>query len=209
MAGQTLDEIGLTTGTDKSSAHHDYLRHYERFLRDGKTPVRSLLEVGVFNGWSLRMWQQFYPDAKIVALDVDPRCREFAGGNAQVVVCDQSDVEQLTKVARDHGPFDVVIDDGSHIWSHQILTFETMFPYVAPGGAFILEDIDTSYGHYVANYGQDSTISAAQYICKLANYVLASTAADLKAEPDLRARSFVRMIDSITFIRRSALIRRK
>ncbi len=209
MAPQTLDDIGLETGTDKSSAHHDYLRHYEQILNQSKIPTRVLLEVGVFNGWSLRMWQKFYPDAKIIALDIDPNCLQYSNGNAQVEVCDQSDVEQLTNIARKHGPFDVVIDDGSHIWSHQILTFETIFPYVSPGGIFILEDIDTSFGKHISNYSQNSTLSAAQYITKIANYILASTAIDLTSEPDLRVRSFVHMIDSITFIRRSVLIRRK
>ena len=208
-AERTLDAIGLLTGTDKSSAHHDFLRHYEGFLSQGRSPVKALLEIGVFNGSSLKMWQRFYPEAKITALDVDPRCLEFGGGNGQVLLCDQSDVEQLTNVAVNHGPFDVVVDDGSHIWSHQILTFETMFPYVAPGGAYILEDIDTSYGHHVPIYSRDSTTSAAQYISKIANYILASTAVDMNTEPDLRVRSFVKLIDSITFIRRSALIRRK
>jgi spermidine synthase len=205
----TLDQIGQRHGTDKCSTHHDYLRHYERYIGLHTAPIRTLLEIGVFDGGSLRTWHEFLPETRVIGLDVDPRCLEFAGPNTEVELCDQSDVSQLTAVGTKHGPFDVIIDDGSHIWSHQILTFETLFPFVAPGGLFIIEDIDTSYGHYISNYSRDSTTSAAQYVTKLANYVLASTAADLGQELDLRMRSFVALIDSITFIRRSALIRRK
>ena len=163
----------------------------------------------MYDGGSLRMWREFLPEAKIVGLDIDPRCKAFEGGNATVETCDQSNPEQLTAIGVKHGPFDVVIDDGSHIWSHQVLSFETLFPFVAPGGHFIIEDLDTSYGHYTEMYGRDSTISGAQYVSKMANYVLASTAGNLNQEMDLRMRVFVEQIDSITFIRRSAIIRRK
>lgn len=209
MTTSRLDSIGLRTGTDKSSSHHDYLRHYEACLSAQRDPVKKLLEVGVYDGSSLRMWQEFFPDATIVGLDIDPRCLAFAEGNAKVEMVDQSDVQQLCRVTAAYGPFDVVIDDGSHIWSHQILTFETLFPHVVPGGLFIIEDMDTSYGEYVTHYGQDSTMTAAQYVLKLASYMLGSNAANLAAEHDLRMRSFVPAIESIMMIGRCAIIRRK
>ena len=209
MSTERLDRIGQRHGTDKSSAHHDYLRHYESYISLQKTPITTLLEIGVFDGGSLRTWNEFLPEARIIGLDVDPRCLEFAGHNMQVELCDQSDVSQVMSVGVKHGPFNIVIDDGSHIWSHQILTFETLFPFVTSGGLFIIEDIDTSYGHYVSTYGRDSTVTTAQYVMKLANYLLAFTASNIGQETDLRIRTFVPMIDSITFIRRSVLIRRK
>ena len=209
MSSERLDDIGRRQGTDKSSAHHDYLRHYEVFLGLKKRPVETLLEIGIFDGASLRTWHEFLPETRIVGVDLDPRCKAFEEANVQVELCDQSDVTRLNAVGVRHGPFDVVIDDGSHIWSHQILTFETLFPFLNDDGLFIIEDIDTSFGHYISVYGRDSTISAAQYVTKLANYVLASTAVSMDDEKDLRVRSFVPLIDSISFIRRSAIIRRK
>lgn len=207
MAEQ-LDQIGQRHGTDKSSTHHDFLRHYESFLGQA-APIRTLLEIGVYDGASLRTWRDFLPDARIIGLDIDPRCLALSAANTHVELCDQSDATQLMAIGMRHGPFDLVLDDGSHIWSHQILTFETLFPFLRPGGTYILEDIDTSFGHYIAVYGQQSTLSAAQYVTKLANYLMASTAVSLQDELDLRMRTFVTMIDSITLIRRSAIIRRK
>lgn len=209
MTTSGLDAIGQRNGTDKSSTHHDYLRHYEIYLNAQRTPVKTLLEVGVYDGSSLRMWQEFLPDATIIGLDIDPRCLAFANGKTKVEMVDQSDVQQLSRMAAAHGPFDAVIDDGSHIWSHQILTFETLFPHVVPGGLYVIEDMDTSFGDYVTHYGQDSTITAAQYILKLASYVLGANAANLSAEPDMRMRSFVPQIESIMLIGRCAMIRRK
>jgi hypothetical protein len=209
MATQLLDSIGRRHGTDKSSAHHDYLRHYEAHLGLLIEPIQSLLEIGVFDGASLKTWHEFLPDARITGVDIDPRCKEFEGPNVAVELRDQSDVSHLTEIGIKHGPFDVIIDDGSHIWSHQILTFETLFPFVRSGGLYICEDIDTSYGNHMSVYGHDSTISAAQYMIKLSNYVMAYTAVPVNAEIDLRFRTFVSIIDSITFIRRSALVRRR
>ena len=40
------------------------------------------------------------------------------------------------------GNLDVILDDGSHIPEHQILTFNTLFPSVVPGGIYIIEDVN-------------------------------------------------------------------
>ena len=37
------------------------------------------------------------------------------------------------------------IDDGSHIPEHQIASFVRLFPDVAGGGAYIIEDVEVSY----------------------------------------------------------------
>ena len=205
----SLDEIGRRHQTDKSSAHHDYLRHYETLIAGMTIPVRSLLEIGVFDGGSLKMWSEFLPETKITGLDLDPRCLAFSTGNTTVEVCDQSNVLHLSSIGSRHGPFDIILDDGSHIWSHQILTFEVLFPFLNAGGAYVIEDLDTSFGHYIKDYGKDSTLSAAQYVCKLSTYLMASTAGDLSSEKDLRMRTFMKVIDSITLIRRSAVIRKR
>ena len=43
------------------------------------------------------------------------------------------------------GRLDVVIDDGSHVGEHQWTSFRALFPAVAPGGWYVLEDLWTSY----------------------------------------------------------------
>ena len=59
---------------------------------------------------------------------------------------DQSDVAFLEYVLEDsRGEFDVIIDDGSHVPDHQILTFNKLFGSLKPGGLYIFEDIETSY----------------------------------------------------------------
>ena len=73
---------------------------------------------------------------------------------------DQSDLHflQQMKADLDHQKFDIIIDDGSHLPWHQLLTFEIMFEtWLKPGGLYVIEDVETSYwdGTNPRIYGYD------------------------------------------------------
>ena len=209
----TLDEIGLRNKTDRSSLVHGFLRIYEAFLGPRRDAITDFLEIGVYDGGSLRTWSEYLPNARITGVDIDPRCLAFAGGNAQVELCDQGDplalLRLMMRLQPRHSAFDVILDDGSHVWSHQILTFETLWAFLKPGGIFIVEDTDTSYGDHVPYYGHDSTVRAADYIFKLCNYVLSGGQLRLSDEPDLRVRAIVPEIDHVVVLHRSVMILKK
>ena len=119
-----------------------YHRHFARFRDE---PV-TVLEFGVNQGGSLQMWQDyFHPDSRIVGVDIEPRCAEFAGGNVAVEIGDQEDRDFLRGLAERHGPFDVVIEDGGHHPGQQIATFEEIYPRMTTDGCFLIEDVHTSY----------------------------------------------------------------
>ena len=44
----------------------------------------------------------------------------------------------------------VIIDDASHMWSHQIKSIWYLFSSLQNGGAFIVEDLETSFGVYAS-----------------------------------------------------------
>jgi hypothetical protein len=124
-----------------------YDRHFAPYRR---RPVK-VLEFGVSYGGSLRMWRDYFGrKARIVGVDIDPRCLVGAGHRIEVVIGDQDDRDFLTKVAEEHGPFDVVIEDGGHTMTQQINTFEVIWPHVRTGGVYLAEDLHTSYW---TNYG--------------------------------------------------------
>ncbi len=73
---------------------------------------------------------------------------------------DQSDAKFLQRMKADlgHKQFDIIVDDGSHVPWHQLLTFEIMFEtWLKPGGLYIIEDVETSYwdGTNPRIYGYD------------------------------------------------------
>lgn len=135
-----LHEIGLKYNTDKAT-YHQFCDGYEEFLT-GKSP-EVLIEVGIFNGGSLRMWSEYYPQAKIIGLDINPE--SFVNeGNIHSFFCDQSNpIKTILPMVRLLG-CDLFIDDGSHLWSHQLNTFMVIFPLLKAGSVYIVEDLHTS-----------------------------------------------------------------
>ena len=53
----------------------------------------------------------------------------------------QVDVDFLNKLTGMVGKFDIIIDDGSHIVNHMLLTFKTLSKYLKVDGLYIIEDI--------------------------------------------------------------------
>lgn len=51
----------------------------------------------------------------------------------------------MVALAQTSGPFDVIIDDGSHVGEHQWTSFRALIDHVKPGGWYVLEDLSTSY----------------------------------------------------------------
>jgi cephalosporin hydroxylase len=132
-----------------------YHRHFQAFRH--RSPV--VVEVGVFHGGSLEMWRHYFgPGARIVGIDVDPRCREFEGDSINIMIGDQADRDFLGQVRALVPHVDIVIDDGGHTMAQQITTFEEFYPHVQPHGIYLCEDLHTSYlPPYGGGYEKDGT----------------------------------------------------
>jgi hypothetical protein len=135
-----LDLMGIEEGTDKSTLVGGYLPHYDWLFRSLRHERFNLIEIGVFHGASTRMWRRYFTQAQIVGLDRDPRCLEHSGDRVRIEIGSQDDPEFLHRVAVDYPPW-MVIDDGSHLADHMVLSFERLFPAVLSGGWYIVEDV--------------------------------------------------------------------
>jgi hypothetical protein len=136
--------------TDKGAGSHGYASIYDEHFRSRRKSTRRLLEVGIGGyddetrgGASLRVWQRYFPKAEIVGIDLYPKA--INGVRIRVETCDQGDNRQMLSLAERHGPFDIVIDDGSHIGRHTIGAFYALFPALRDGGIYVIEDLHTSY----------------------------------------------------------------
>lgn len=153
----TLDEIGQKHGTDKASrvpGHphptHDYLKLYEKVFEEYDNSRLELfdyqfkiLELGLGHGASLRVWEEAYPYAKIVGVDLNDIGQTF-GPNVEVLVCDVRE-DRFPGLMTERGPFDFIIDDCSHCGEMTIPTFHSLWGLVKPGGWYIIEDIQTDF----------------------------------------------------------------
>ena len=141
-----LDQLAIKHHADKSSLYHNFAEKYDRLLLGFRASFTSVLEIGVAQGQSLRMWADYFPNAVIHGADIEPSFRSCESYSSRIKfhVVDQGDVDQLNTL-RQFSPFDLIVDDGNHYWREQILTFQTLFPLVKKGGIYIVEDTATSY----------------------------------------------------------------
>ena len=151
-ASLSLDTIGRRCGTDKSSEGHDYLSFYERFFSSLRYERAKILEVGVFKGASLKTWERYFPHASIVGVDINPEAQKFASDRISIENADQSNIQDLVDIGVRHGPFDIIIEDGSHLWEHQITSLRTLFAFVKNEGFCVVEDLQTNYGQLGVRY---------------------------------------------------------
>jgi hypothetical protein len=140
-----LDTLGIINGTDKSSLRWDYLRQYEEVFLPWRDAEFNLIEIGVGGGGSLRTWLRFFTRATIVGIDIDERARRAAEGRVVIEIGSQIDGGFLDAVM-DKYPPGIVIDDGSHQGEHIMFTFRKVFPRLASGGWYAVEDLSITSG---------------------------------------------------------------
>jgi hypothetical protein len=110
---------------------------------------------GSAGGSNLLAWRNYFGnDAVIFGIDVNPACAGLDGGCAKVRIGSQTDRAFLQSVVCEMGGLDVVIDDGSHIASHQRTSFDTLFPLIDQSGVYFCEDTHSAYwrGSYEGGY---------------------------------------------------------
>lgn len=137
-ANNPLSELGERYQPTKQL--HNYLVYYWMHFRDIRFDVRKVVEIGVQTDRSIRMWEEFFPNATIYGIDIDPACKRFEGGRRRIFVGDQGDADFCARVIRETGAVDIVIDDGSHRVEHQLASFRALFPAMTDHGIYVIED---------------------------------------------------------------------
>lgn len=134
---RTLDEIAAATGTDKRRGMHGYTKYYDMHFSTIRHDRIRLLEFGVFNGASLKMWEEYFSQGDLTAIDINPECAQYATERSKVIIGSQTDDIG--------GAYDIIIDDGSHLNAHQWDSFKIYWPRVKCGGWYIIEDTHVAW----------------------------------------------------------------
>ncbi len=164
---ETLNEIGLKHKTDKASTTHGYLDNYAKYLESWRNKKFVLLEIGVASGASIKMWREYFPNAKVYGIDNNPDC---AGEG--IFIGSQTDVEFLNKVFAEIGAPDIIIDDGSHVGQDMVDTFRMLFSIINSGGYYILEDTHCIYSeHYSGAFQSNGRTLAYNYFSDMPYHV--------------------------------------
>lgn len=169
----SLDAIGLASGTDKASCSHDFLHFYEHEFAKFRDRSFFLLEIGVYKGHSLETWGRYFQNAVIAGIDINPDSVNYnTRSNTNVRVGDASLLEVQDAIIEEFGSPLIVVDDGSHYWHHQIECLRYLWPRIRKGGAFVMEDLHTSFPGLASSYREHSEVSTYDYIMRLNRWVV-------------------------------------
>jgi hypothetical protein len=135
--------------SNKDETVHKWLHFlpiYDKIFLSFANSKVKFLEIGVAKGGSLRVWRTFFgKNAVIYGIDINKECAIHDGQYANVRIGSQDDPSFLKRVVDEMGGLDLVLDDGSHIASHQSASFNFLFPLLGEGGLYVIEDLHTAY----------------------------------------------------------------
>ena len=136
---KTLVELNSTGqfDTDKGTAH-SYLEVYDDLFASMQAHA-DVLEIGVFHGGSLKLWEAYFSSGDIVGLDLvytvgieSPRISMHA--------CDGTNPVLLDAILGDR-QFHIIIDDASHKMEDQKASFLALKDRLVEGGLYVIEDV--------------------------------------------------------------------
>jgi len=128
-----------------TSKWHHYFPIYEHHIARFKDKAPTLVEIGVAGGGSLHIWRKYFgPKARIIGVDINPKCKNLEQDGFEIIIGDQSDPTFLKELAEKIAGADIIIDDGGHTGNQTIQTFEHLYPKLAYEGVYITEDAQTS-----------------------------------------------------------------
>ena len=136
--------------TDKGGRHlhagdicHEYTPVYWDLLHARADSTRHVLEIGINSGASLRLWNDIFPYANIVGVDIDLNCVTEANkiGPRVHAFCVNAVDPTLQNVIGASSMFDLIVDDGSHQIGEQLATLRLLAPFLLYDGLYIVEDV--------------------------------------------------------------------
>ena len=155
-----LCEMGKKYDTDKSSQRnnatdirhcHPYTLFYEGLFRNKKNDKLTIAELGILDGGSLLMWQEYFSNSEIYGFEYNDELitnfkKKFNNDRITLsnidVHCKNSIINAFEKL---HMSYDVIIEDTTHQFEDQIRVIENTYKFLKPGGILIIEDIFKSY----------------------------------------------------------------
>lgn len=148
-----------------------YFDVYEKYFSNYKGQKIIFVEIGVYNGGSLKIWKKFFGDnAKIIGIDINPECKKFEEPGIDIYIGNQSDPNFWYNFFQKVGNVDIILDDGGHTNLDQIITTTQCIPYINDGGILMVEDVSTSYINSYNSKKSFSFINFAKKIIDDVNY---------------------------------------
>lgn len=128
----------FSSGTDKSWSHQ-YIHVYQALFEPIRLSVCNVLEIGVWDGDSLKMWRDYFAGAHVYGVDVEDKSEKLAGEERITFVHSDAYTEETVNTYK--MKFDVIVDDGPHTLQSQIYCARHYSSLLNDNGIMVIEDI--------------------------------------------------------------------
>jgi hypothetical protein len=120
---------------------HNYFPFYNLILKDLISKNINMLEIGIAQGASLKMWDLYFENAKIYGWDIN-NCSNIDTENIKTFIVDQGNEIEINNFFKINDIyFDFIIDDGSHLFKDQCISLFNLFDRLKHNGIYIIEDL--------------------------------------------------------------------
>ena len=173
LTSNKLYKLSEKYGTDKSS--HGYVHYYDELFGNKKNKEINLLELGIFKGASIKMWDKYFKKGNIYCIDhlgtENPLTNNTIFSEEVInnlkkeshkiypYLCEQNDSVKLNEIFQDIN-FDFIIDDASHFQKESIQSLGILFQKLNHNGVYVIEDMCTLWDFQTgSNWGQKYKLS--------------------------------------------------
>jgi len=144
----SLEELVDNTRTDKNTLH-SYLPLYQKLLIGKKESAKNVLEIGILNGGSIKLWKDFFTNATVHGLDIinidnvwekikfKDRINLYTSFQAY------NEENFNTYLVSQNIKFDFMLDDGPHTLESMKQFIKLYSQIMTEDGILIIEDVQS------------------------------------------------------------------
>ena len=146
-----LCKSGAYYGTNKSALNNlghrsGYTPYYDLLFRHLKNEKINFAEIGIENNASTKMWRKYFSRAKIYGFEYEEiKIKNAKKDNLKNTIYKKIDVSKQESIKKTFSKinkkFDVIIDDSTHVFNHQLNVIKNVNPFIKKNGILIIEDI--------------------------------------------------------------------
>ena len=145
----SLEELVDNSRTDKNTLH-SYLPLYQKLLVSKKETAKNVLEVGIYEGGgSIKLWSDFFTNAKVYGIDIitDDRIWEGIKNKENIIIYASTDAYNpyffVDNFLNKNIKFDFMLDDGPHTLVSMMRFIKLYSNIMTDDGILIIEDVQS------------------------------------------------------------------
>jgi len=144
----SLEELADNRRTDKNTLH-SYLPLYQKLLISKKETAKNVLEVGILQGGSIKLWNDFFTNATIYGLDILHINNVWSElkNKERIVLHTSTDAYNhdffTSQFLNKNIKCDFMLDDGPHTLASMIQFIKLYSQIMTDDGILIIEDVQS------------------------------------------------------------------